>query len=160
MDPDQPSASKKKAPNTPNKRNRKDEAEEDNEMMAAAEEEIVDAVLITESPKWIAGGKMRDYQIEGLNWMISLYQNGVNGILADEMGLGKTLETISLLGYMKNVLGMEVRRFLPFFSRFLCLFYSFLGPAFGHRAQFDAGKLAEGVYSLVSLASLLYFPRR
>lgn len=34
--------------------------------------------------------------------MISLYENGINGILADEMGLGKTLQTISLLGYMKN----------------------------------------------------------
>ena len=28
---------------------------------------------------------MRDYQIQGLNWLISLYQNGINGILADEM---------------------------------------------------------------------------
>lgn len=45
---------------------------------------------------------MRDYQIRGLNWMISLYDNGINGILADEMGLGKTLQTISLLGYMKH----------------------------------------------------------
>lgn len=45
---------------------------------------------------------MRDYQIRGLNWMISLYQSGLNGILADEMGLGKTLQTISLIGYMKH----------------------------------------------------------
>jgi SNF2 family DNA or RNA helicase len=45
---------------------------------------------------------MRDYQIRGLNWLISLYQSGLNGILADEMGLGKTLQTISLLGYMKH----------------------------------------------------------
>jgi SWI/SNF-related matrix-associated actin-dependent regulator of chromatin subfamily A member 5 len=45
---------------------------------------------------------MRDYQVRGLNWMISLYQSGINGILADEMGLGKTLQTISLLGYMKH----------------------------------------------------------
>jgi SNF2 family DNA or RNA helicase len=45
---------------------------------------------------------MRDYQIRGLNWMISLFQSGINGILADEMGLGKTLQTISLVGYMKH----------------------------------------------------------
>lgn len=45
---------------------------------------------------------MRDYQVRGLNWMISLYENGINGILADEMGLGKTLQTISLLAYMKH----------------------------------------------------------
>ena len=45
---------------------------------------------------------MRDYQIQGLNWMISLYHNGINGILADEMGLGKTLQTISFLGYLRD----------------------------------------------------------
>jgi hypothetical protein len=28
---------------------------------------------------------MRDYQVQGLNWMASLHQNGINGILADEM---------------------------------------------------------------------------
>jgi SNF2 family DNA or RNA helicase len=33
----------------------------------------------------IEGGKMRDYQLRGLNWLISLYENGINGILADEM---------------------------------------------------------------------------
>nr|GMD42056.1 ISWI chromatin-remodeling complex ATPase CHR11 [Ipomoea batatas] len=38
--------------------------------------------------------KMRDYQLAGLNWLIRLYENGINGILADEMGLGKTLQTI------------------------------------------------------------------
>ena len=31
----------------------------------------------------------RQYQLEGLNWMIRLQENGINGILADEMGLGK-----------------------------------------------------------------------
>lgn len=35
----------------------------------------------------IKNGEMRDYQIRGLNWMISLYENGLNGILADEMVL-------------------------------------------------------------------------
>ena len=28
---------------------------------------------------------MRDYQVQGLNWMASLHHNGINGILADEM---------------------------------------------------------------------------
>ncbi|XP_031332867.1 chromatin-remodeling complex ATPase chain Iswi-like [Photinus pyralis] len=54
------------------------------------------------TPYYIQNGQMRDYQIHGLNWMISLYENGVNGILADEMGLGKTLQTISMLGFMKH----------------------------------------------------------
>ncbi len=33
----------------------------------------------------IVTGKMREYQIQGLNWLIHLYDNGINGILADEM---------------------------------------------------------------------------
>lgn len=45
---------------------------------------------------------MRSYQIQGLNWMVSLHHNGLNGILADEMGLGKTLQTISFLSYLKH----------------------------------------------------------
>lgn len=28
---------------------------------------------------------MKDYQLQGLNWLIKLYDNGINGILADEM---------------------------------------------------------------------------
>lgn len=51
-------------------------------------------------PSWVSGGQMRSYQLEGLNWMIRLYENGINGILADEMGLGKTLQSISMLSYV------------------------------------------------------------
>lgn len=50
---------------------------------------------------------MRDYQVQGLNWLISLYENGINGILADEMGLGKTLQTISFLGYLRLLRGIS-----------------------------------------------------
>ncbi len=46
---------------------------------------------------------MRNYQIEGLNWMIKLHDNCINGILADEMGLGKTLQSISLLAFLREV---------------------------------------------------------
>jgi SNF2 family DNA or RNA helicase len=31
-------------------------------------------------------------QMSGLQWMVSLYNNHLNGILADEMGLGKTIQ--------------------------------------------------------------------
>ena len=41
--------------------------------------------------------KLRDYQLEGVNWLVFNWHNGRNSILADEMGLGKTLQTISLL---------------------------------------------------------------
>ncbi len=36
-------------------------------------------------------GELRQYQLKGVKWLISLYQNGLNGILADQMGLGKTV---------------------------------------------------------------------
>ncbi len=36
-------------------------------------------------------GELRPYQIKGIKWIVSLYQNGLNGILADQMGLGKTV---------------------------------------------------------------------
>ena len=32
---------------------------------------------------------LKEYQIKGLNWLATLYEQGINGILADEMGLGK-----------------------------------------------------------------------
>ena len=37
---------------------------------------------------------------EGLEWMVSLNNNNLNGILADEMGLGKTIQTIALVTYL------------------------------------------------------------
>uniref|UniRef100_A0A0K0EXW4 ISWI chromatin-remodeling complex ATPase ISW1 n=1 Tax=Strongyloides venezuelensis TaxID=75913 RepID=A0A0K0EXW4_STRVS len=60
----------------------------------------VEGFVFTQSPPFI-NGDMRDYQIFGLNWLVSLRENNVNGILADEMGLGKTLQTISLIAYVK-----------------------------------------------------------
>jgi ATP-dependent DNA helicase len=45
---------------------------------------------------------MRDYQLKGVKWLISLYQNGLNGILADQMGLGKTVQTIGFLSHLKS----------------------------------------------------------
>lgn len=55
---------------------------------------------IKEQPTILTGGKLKSYQMFGLNWMISLYNNNLNGILADEMGLGKTIQTISLFAYL------------------------------------------------------------
>ncbi|KAL2339072.1 hypothetical protein Fmac_013518 [Flemingia macrophylla] len=105
------------------------EEEEDEEYLKEEEDGLASTRLVTQ-PSCIQG-KMRDYQLAGLNWLIRLYENGINGILADEMGLGKTLQTISLLGYLhefkgitgphmvvapKSTLGNwmnEIRRFCP-----------------------------------------------
>lgn len=83
-------------------RHRKTEQEEDEELLAETNAKTKVVISFDQSPHYIKNGEMRDYQVRGLNWMISLYENGINGILADEMGLGKTLQTISLLGYLKN----------------------------------------------------------
>ncbi|KAI5958362.1 STH1 [Candida theae] len=55
---------------------------------------------IEEQPTILVGGKLKEYQMKGLEWMVSLYNNHLNGILADEMGLGKTIQSISLITYL------------------------------------------------------------
>ncbi len=59
-----------------------------------------DFVRLDRQPQILQGGQLREHQIIGLNWMISLYELGVNGILADEMGLGKTIQAIAFLAYL------------------------------------------------------------
>ncbi|CDQ70756.1 unnamed protein product [Oncorhynchus mykiss] len=48
----------------------------------------------------LVNGQLKHYQIKGLEWLVSLYNNNLNGILADEMGLGKTIQTIGLITYL------------------------------------------------------------
>jgi len=71
--------------------------------VSSEEEEDEDAaeehVFLTKQPSVIKFGQMKQYQVEGLNWMIHLSERGLNGILADEMGLGKTLQSISILAF-------------------------------------------------------------
>ncbi|KAI8992400.1 SNF2 family N-terminal domain-containing protein [Pilobolus umbonatus] len=90
------------------RRRRKTEKEEDEEILQDEQGDNDEQLTVfTESPAYVTGGILREYQIQGLNWMISLFENGINGILADEMGLGKTLQTISFLGYLKHVRGIK-----------------------------------------------------
>ncbi|KAM3358093.1 putative ATP-dependent DNA helicase CHR12 [Capsicum galapagoense] len=62
---------------------------------------------VTEQPAMLQGGELRSYQLEGLQWMLSLFNNNLNGILADEMGLGKTIQTISLIAYLLENKGVS-----------------------------------------------------
>ena len=55
--------------------------------------------IITQ-PKMLTFGNLKSYQMAGLKWLVSLYNNHLNGILADEMGLGKTIQTIALFAYI------------------------------------------------------------
>ena len=49
-------------------------------------------------PEFLKAGTLRDYQLDGLNWLIYSWMQDQNCILADEMGLGKTVQCVSLLG--------------------------------------------------------------
>jgi len=42
------------------------------------------------------------YQLIGLNWLVLMHKQAINGILADEMGLGKTIQTIAFLAHLKE----------------------------------------------------------
>ena len=63
-------------------------------------------VTLKQKPDYLGGAdqslSLRDYQLDGLNWLANSWckQNGV--ILADEMGLGKTVQAISFLSYVFN----------------------------------------------------------
>ena len=45
-------------------------------------------------------GDLKIYQLKGMNWLVSLFDQGINGILADEMGLGKTVQSICTLAHL------------------------------------------------------------
>ncbi|CAN0188604.1 unnamed protein product [Ectocarpus sp. 6 AP-2014] len=60
-------------------------------------------------PSNLVGGTLKPYQLEGLRWLVTLYENGLSGILADEMGLGKTIQAsccrhdvIALIAHLRS----------------------------------------------------------
>lgn len=73
-------------------------------------------VRLTSQPDYIPGGtissssdpstapelKLRDYQLDGLNWLSHSWSRENCVILADEMGLGKTIQSISFFSYLMN----------------------------------------------------------
>lgn len=80
-----------------------EELEEERELLELEEEESqVQFTRLVDQPSSLKGGKLKHYQLVGLNWMISLYESGLSGILADDMGLGKTIQTISLVAFLKE----------------------------------------------------------
>lgn len=52
-------------------------------------------VKIEKQPSYFGGEKdliLRDYQMDGLNWLVGSWTKNNSVILADEMGLGKTIQ--------------------------------------------------------------------
>ena len=54
-------------------------------------------LMLKNQPEAISGGKLMDYQLEGMNWLLYQWHRRQNAILADEMGLGKTIQVIAFL---------------------------------------------------------------
>uniref|UniRef100_A0A672R4A9 Chromodomain-helicase-DNA-binding protein 8 n=1 Tax=Sinocyclocheilus grahami TaxID=75366 RepID=A0A672R4A9_SINGR len=52
---------------------------------------------LDESREYMNGNQLREYQLEGVNWLLFNWYNRQNCILADEMGLGKTIQSLALL---------------------------------------------------------------
>ncbi|XP_056247354.1 chromodomain-helicase-DNA-binding protein 8 isoform X2 [Seriola aureovittata] len=52
---------------------------------------------LEETREYKNGNILREYQLEGVNWLLFNWYNRQNCILADEMGLGKTIQSIALL---------------------------------------------------------------
>ncbi|CAB5387945.1 unnamed protein product [Rhizophagus irregularis] len=67
---------------------------------AIKQDDDIKKLIPARQPSLVTGGILRDYQLTGVEWLVSLYDNGLNGILADEMGLGKTLQTIAFFAYL------------------------------------------------------------
>ncbi|EJS43869.1 YFR038W [Saccharomyces arboricola H-6] len=62
--------------------------------------DIASEDMAIQQPHLLKNCTLKPYQLDGLNWLITLYENGLNGILADEMGLGKTVQSIALLAFI------------------------------------------------------------
>lgn len=80
---------------------------ENSKQMLDPERKVNGQPVPAQQPKLFTGGVMRSYQVEGIEWLRMLWENGINGILADEMGLGKTIQCIAHIAMMveRKVLG-------------------------------------------------------
>lgn len=57
---------------------------------------------LKESPQFKHGNQLRQYQMEGLNWLLDCWFNDQACIMADEMGLGKTVQSVTFLNEIHN----------------------------------------------------------
>lgn len=59
-------------------------------------------IMMHSQPENLTGGKLMDYQLDGLNWLYYRWHQCQNAILADEMGLGKTIQIIGFLATLQQ----------------------------------------------------------
>jgi len=58
-------------------------------------------------PSPLLKASLRPYQLEGVKWLVQLYENQLGACLADDMGLGKTLQAIAALLYAREQKGKQ-----------------------------------------------------
>lgn len=69
---------------------------EEQEKLVDQMEINIEANPLTSQPKYIlkSKGTLRDYQLEGINWLIKQHDKGLPGILGDEMVTRSNLKCI------------------------------------------------------------------
>ncbi len=53
-------------------------------------------------PSYLVNGELKDYQLDGLNWLLFKWSTRIPSVLADEMGLGKTIQIAAMFSVLKN----------------------------------------------------------
>ena len=80
-----------------------DEVENEKEIIKKTDESGWKQRLPKKTKVYRSGGTLRDYQVEGLNWLLSCWYRKKSSILADEMGLGKTVQVVTFLEHLFEI---------------------------------------------------------
>ncbi|KAH0544070.1 hypothetical protein FGG08_001688 [Glutinoglossum americanum] len=59
-------------------------------------------MAIEKQPSYVKYGRLRDFQLTGLNFLAYNWVQSRNVILADEMGLGKTVQTVAFMNWLRH----------------------------------------------------------
>lgn len=135
----------------------------ESKMIDKVEKNVNEEVYI-DQPKIIIA-KLKGYQIQGLTWLVNLYNQGINGILADDMGLGKTVQTLSFMAYLFETEGItgpflvitpastlhnwiaEFEKFLPSFKT--CSYWGNVNERKNLRKQFNNVNVVVTSYQMI-----------
>ncbi|KAJ3086274.1 hypothetical protein HK102_013351 [Quaeritorhiza haematococci] len=60
---------------------------------------------VSKQPAYLQSGTLKDYQLEGVNWLLYNWTRGIGSILADDMGLGKTLQIVATTSIIHHEYG-------------------------------------------------------
>lgn len=72
---------------------------------------IAEDSQIFEQPALITGAKLKPYQLEGLQWMVSLDKNGISGILGEQMS--DCFDPLAFLTFRQRMRWGSERPFRP-----------------------------------------------